>query len=113
MQTLLPNRPVAQIQSILNMLHNSENFPEYIFRDHDAIEPVSRTHEVKYAVGMIMRNVVHDNRCLILGWSRGYTAMSDCPIMDQPHVNNKLNQPFYSVLVEDGSYRYVPQGIFQ
>ncbi|KAG8196749.1 hypothetical protein JTE90_014482 [Oedothorax gibbosus] len=66
--------------------------------------------EVKFAVGMIMKHKKYFYRCVISGWDAKCTASADW--IKQMGVHNlayKDEQPFYHVLVEDGTNRYAAQ----
>ncbi|GLH01677.1 F-box only protein 21 [Gryllus bimaculatus] len=74
------------------------------------IEPRLRAPGVEYAIGMIMRHLRYDYTCVIYGWDPFCNASQEW--IYQMGVDNlpcKDRQPFYNVLVEDGSTRYVAQ----
>ncbi|KAJ9575100.1 hypothetical protein L9F63_007761, partial [Diploptera punctata] len=79
--------------------------------DIPKIEPKYRTdNDVTYAVGMIMRHRQYNYRCVIYGWDPLCAASQEW--IRQMGVDNlpmKSHQPFYNVLVEDGSTRYAAQ----
>ncbi|KAB7503028.1 F-box only protein 21, partial [Armadillidium nasatum] len=65
---------------------------------------------VKFATGMIV-NVNSDDRCgVIFGWDEIYRPVNDPRNeSDTSSFNLRRDQPFYSVLLRDGSTCYVPQ----
>lgn len=66
---------------------------------------------VSYAVGMVMHHIRYDYTCVIYGWDSKCAADADWRI--QMHVNTlprQDDQPFYNVLVSDGSTRYAAEG---
>ncbi|XP_054721010.1 F-box only protein 21-like isoform X1 [Uloborus diversus] len=66
--------------------------------------------EVKYAVGMIMKHKKYGYRCVIYGWDNVCTASKDwIRQMGVSNLSNKEKQPFYHVLVNDGTNRYAAQ----
>lgn len=100
-----------QAQRVVHMLRNYESHPSRSRNDLTGpTEPVERTPDLKYAVGMIMTHLALDYKCVIYDWDKECKASVDW--QEQMHVDllcygNK--QPFYNVLVEDGSHRYVAQ----
>ncbi|XP_049786940.1 F-box only protein 21-like isoform X1 [Schistocerca cancellata] len=74
------------------------------------IEPKLRDPTVQFAVGMIMKHRLFNYRCVIYGWD--LLCMESKEWITQMGVDNlskKADQPFYNVLVEDGSTRYAAQ----
>ncbi|XP_022254162.1 F-box only protein 21-like isoform X1 [Limulus polyphemus] len=66
--------------------------------------------EVKYAVGMIMKHCKYHYTCVIYGWDPICKANGTWIHQMGVHtLVNKERQPFYHVLVEDGSNRYAAQ----
>lgn len=70
-----------------------------------------RSHaKVAYAVGMIMRHRKYHYQCVIYGWDGKCAANRDWIYQMGVHnLNHEDRQPFYNVLVEDGSNRYAAQ----
>ncbi|KAL1132754.1 hypothetical protein AAG570_010706 [Ranatra chinensis] len=65
---------------------------------------------VKYAVGLIMQHKQYGYRCVVLGWDPECVAPSEWMETMRLHLLEfKQYQPFYNVLVEDGSLRYAAQ----
>ncbi|XP_070572087.1 F-box only protein 21-like isoform X1 [Ptychodera flava] len=66
--------------------------------------------EVKFSVGMIMKHKRYNYVCLIYGWD-STCKMPQEWIMQMGVYNlpHKDKQPFYNVLVEDGTNRYAAQ----
>lgn len=70
-----------------------------------------RQPRIKFAVGMVMQHKNYYYKCVICDWHP--TCMATIDWQRQMNVEKLRfagNQPFYSVLVEDGSKRYVAQG---
>ncbi|KAF5308336.1 hypothetical protein FQR65_LT06227 [Abscondita terminalis] len=75
------------------------------------IEPKARPNNLLYAVGMVMRHLVFNYICVIYDWDRVCSASTEWQQQMGVHkLRLKDQQPFYNVLVEDGSQRYVAQG---
>nr|XP_050023267.1 F-box only protein 21-like [Dermacentor andersoni] len=70
-----------------------------------------RSHaKVAYAVGMIMRHKKYHYQCVIYGWDGKCAANRDWIFQMGVHnLSHEDRQPFYNVLVEDGSNRYAAQ----
>ncbi|KAF5303229.1 hypothetical protein FQR65_LT19010 [Abscondita terminalis] len=100
-----------QEQQIINMLrdydlHLRHNFSEPLM----PIEPKARPNNLLYAVGMVMRHLVFNYICVIYDWDRVCSASAEWQQQMGVHkLRLKDQQPFYNVLVEDGSQRYVAQ----
>ncbi|XP_069673301.1 F-box only protein 21-like isoform X2 [Periplaneta americana] len=74
------------------------------------IEPKVRSENIAYAVGMIMRHRQYNYRCVIYGWDSLCAASQEwIRQMGVENLPQKSHQPFYNVLVEDGSIRYAAQ----
>lgn len=68
------------------------------------------TSNVKFAVGMIMRHIKYKFRCVIYGWDYTCSASKDwIKRMGVHKLSFKDKQPFYYVLVDDGTNRYAAQ----
>lgn len=94
-----------QARSIVQMLRSHR-----VVLPDDPIEPVYRTPEVKFAVGMVMHHLLYGYKCVIFNWDHVCSAAQDW--QSRNNINkliHKAKQPFYNVLVEDGSHRYVAQ----
>lgn len=64
-----------------------------------------------YAVGMVMRHFSLNYICVIYDWDVTCKASKEWQVQMGIHeLRDKDDQPFYNVLVEDGSHRYVAQG---
>jgi len=60
---------------------------------------------------MIMRHRQYNYKCVIYGWDSLCAASQDwIQQMGVENLPKKGHQPFYNVLVEDGSTRYAAQG---
>ncbi|RWS30087.1 F-box only protein 21-like protein [Leptotrombidium deliense] len=67
-------------------------------------------NDVKFAVGMNMHHKRYNYSCVIFGWDPKCAASRDWIIqMGVNNLPNKEKQPFYNVLVDDGSTRYAAQ----
>ncbi|GFV92899.1 f-box only protein 21 [Trichonephila clavipes] len=70
----------------------------------------NQIYNVKFAVGMIMKHKKHNYRCVIYGWDNSCSASQDWKIqMGVSELKYKDQQPFYMVLVDDGTERYAAQ----
>ncbi|KAK4876142.1 hypothetical protein RN001_012564 [Aquatica leii] len=100
-----------QEQRVVHMLrdydlHLRHNFSEPFMQ----IEPKARPKNLLYAVGMVMRHLIFNYICVIYDWDRVCTASAEWQQQMGVHkLKLKDQQPFYNVLVEDGSHRYVAQ----
>lgn len=73
------------------------------------IKPKHRAEhkEVQFSVGMVMKHKRYNYMCVISGWDSTCQASRDWIIQMGVHMlPRKDKQPFYNVLVEDGSIRY-------
>nr|XP_022911088.1 F-box only protein 21-like [Onthophagus taurus] len=73
--------------------------------------PSTRNGNVKFAVGMVMKHKLYNYACVIYGWDN--TCDRKAPWQQEiTYEQFKLGQPqpFYKVLLEDGSKKYVAQG---
>ena len=58
-----------------------------------------------------MRHRQYNYRCVVYGWDALCSASPEwIRQMGVDNLPKKSNQPFYNVLVEDGSTRYAAQG---
>ncbi|XP_076108140.1 F-box only protein 21-like [Mytilus galloprovincialis] len=65
---------------------------------------------VAFAVGMVMRHRRYNYMCAIYGWDSKCQASQEWIYqMGVNHLPKKDKQPFYNVLVDDGSNRYAAQ----
>lgn len=75
------------------------------------VEAAVRSSSLKYAVGMVMRHLTLNYKCVIYDWDPMCLASPEWQTqMNVAKLTLKDEQPFYNVLVEDGSHRYVAQG---
>ncbi|XP_075881851.1 F-box only protein 21 isoform X2 [Nelusetta ayraudi] len=66
--------------------------------------------EVQYAVGLIMKHKRSGYNCVIYGWDPKCTmSLEWITTMRVNQLPNGPNQPFYNVLVQDGTCRYAAQ----
>lgn len=69
---------------------------------------------VQFAVGMVMHHRQYNYSCVVVGWDPKCAASEEW--VTQMNVNSlrrQDQQPFYHVLVSDGSNRYAAEGIFE
>lgn len=70
-----------------------------------------RSDDLKYAVGMIMKHTILGYRCVIYDWDPECLASVEWQRQNDVYrLELQGRQPFYNVLVEDGSHKYVAQG---
>nr|KAG5702310.1 hypothetical protein BaRGS_002977 [Batillaria attramentaria] len=66
--------------------------------------------EVEFSVGMVMKHKRYHYTCVIYGWDKECRASEEwITQMGVQSLPGKQFQPFYNVLVEDGSNRYAAQ----
>ena len=75
-------------------------------------EPVSRrSTTVKLAVGLVMKHAVYNYHCAIVDWDAKCLASDEWIGRMRVHeLARGPNQPFYHVLVDDGTHRYAAEG---
>ncbi|XP_018409772.1 PREDICTED: F-box only protein 21 [Nanorana parkeri] len=70
----------------------------------------SNEKEVCYSVGLIMRHKRYDYSCVIFSWDPLCMMPPDwMENLDLYHLSKGIAQPFYSVLLDDGTCNYVAQ----
>ncbi|GFY63553.1 f-box only protein 21 [Trichonephila inaurata madagascariensis] len=70
----------------------------------------NQIYNVKFAVGMIMKHKKYNYRCVIYGWDNSCAASQEWKIqMGIRDLKYRDQQPFYMVLVDDGTERYAAQ----
>lgn len=89
---------------------------EHIERRKEEAGPEVKRHSeekhkcVCYSVGLVMKHKRYGYNCVIYGWDpscmMGHEWIRNMNVHSLPHGPN---QPFYNVLVEDGSCRYAAQ----
>lgn len=74
-------------------------------------EPVSRrSTTVKLAVGLVMKHAVYNYHCAIVDWDAKCLASDEWIGRMRVHeLARGPNQPFYHVLVDDGTHRYAAE----
>uniref|UniRef100_A0AAY4BQC8 Hemimethylated DNA-binding domain-containing protein n=1 Tax=Denticeps clupeoides TaxID=299321 RepID=A0AAY4BQC8_9TELE len=66
--------------------------------------------DVQYSVGLIMKHKRSGYNCVIYGWDPKCTMSQEWITTMRVHqLTNGANQPFYNVLVQDGTCRYAAQ----
>ncbi|XP_017882457.1 F-box only protein 21-like [Ceratina calcarata] len=77
------------------------------------VRPNKRFPSIKYAVGLIMKHKIHGYLCVITGWSAccedSSLEMEMVYEGDEDDLNEHEEQPFYNILVNNGSYYYATQ----
>ncbi|XP_066944405.1 F-box only protein 21-like [Macrobrachium rosenbergii] len=69
-----------------------------------------RSNEVNYATGLVMKHKRYLYTCVIFGWDKTCRMPRDwVHRMGVDNLMYKTEQPFYNVLVYDGSHRYAAQ----
>lgn len=58
-----------------------------------------------------MKHKIHQFLCVIRGWDPICNAKLLVTAMDIRGLKKGEKQPFYEVLTDDGSYKYIAQGI--
>ncbi|KAK2588852.1 hypothetical protein KPH14_001721 [Odynerus spinipes] len=96
----------GQANFILNILQMFKK----TFKCEEEIGPKKRTPKIKYAVGLIMTQKTDGNLGVIAGWYM--PSKNKLPIefvCNIEELTYGYDQPFYSMLLDDGSSCYVPQ----
>ncbi|XP_023684733.1 F-box only protein 21 isoform X1 [Paramormyrops kingsleyae] len=66
--------------------------------------------EVRFSVGLVMKHKRSGYNCVIYGWDPKCTMSHEWITTMRVHqLSNGANQPFYNVLVQDGTCRYAAQ----
>ncbi|XP_057670949.1 F-box only protein 21-like [Diorhabda carinulata] len=74
------------------------------------VEAAQRSPNLHYAVGMVMKHMTLNYKCVIYDWDPVCLAAAEWQAQNNvDKLQLKDEQPFYNVLVEDGSHRYVAQ----
>ncbi|CAG9854707.1 unnamed protein product [Phyllotreta striolata] len=74
------------------------------------VEAAPRSPNLYYAVGMVMKHLILNYKCVIYDWDPICLAAAEWQAQNNiEKLQLKHEQPFYNVLVEDGSHRYVAQ----
>lgn len=108
-QTLDPGQHGAVGYLVQHTLEHIERKKEEV-----GVEVKLRSHEkhrdVFYSIGLIMKHKRYGYNCVIYGWDptcmMGHEWIRNMNVHSLPHGHH---QPFYNVLVEDGSCRYAAQ----
>uniref|UniRef100_A0A8D0MT28 Hemimethylated DNA-binding domain-containing protein n=1 Tax=Sus scrofa TaxID=9823 RepID=A0A8D0MT28_PIG len=108
-QTLDPGQHGAVGYLVQHTLEHIERKKEEV-----GVEVKLRSHEkhrdVCYSIGLIMKHKRYGYNCVIYGWDptcmMGHEWIRNMNVHSLPHGHH---QPFYNVLVEDGSCRYAAQ----
>ncbi|XP_036383224.1 F-box only protein 21 [Megalops cyprinoides] len=89
---------------------------EHIQHKKHPVEPevkrrsAAEHREVQYSVGLIMKHKRSGYNCVIYGWDPKCTMSQEWITTMRVHqLSNGANQPFYNVLVQDGTCRYAAQ----
>ncbi|XP_023014893.1 F-box only protein 21 [Leptinotarsa decemlineata] len=100
-----------QAQRVVHMLRDYE--AHHARNDtglFNQVEAAQRSPSLMYAVGMVMKHQTLNYKCVIYDWDPVCLAATEWQEQNNVEkLNLKGNQPFYNVLVEDGSHRYVAQ----
>ncbi|XP_071532742.1 F-box only protein 21-like isoform X2 [Panulirus ornatus] len=74
------------------------------------ITPNKRSKEIVFATGLVMRHKKYNFLCVIFGWDKECKMPAEwVRRMGVHNLQYKTKQPFYNVLVYDGSHRYAAQ----
>uniref|UniRef100_A0A8B9J9Z1 F-box protein 21 n=1 Tax=Astyanax mexicanus TaxID=7994 RepID=A0A8B9J9Z1_ASTMX len=89
---------------------------EHIQHKRHPIEPEVKRRsapehcQVQYSVGLVMKHKRSGYNCVIYGWDPKCTMSQEWITTMRVHqLPNGANQPFYNVLVQDGTCRYAAQ----
>ncbi|XP_066924853.1 F-box only protein 21-like [Clytia hemisphaerica] len=104
----LPSEPIHQLLTVTKRLEEEK-------KNEEKTQPKLRSstednQKVVYKIGMIMRHRRLGYMCVIYGWDNfcdmPYNWQRQMGVLD---MLNGPNQPFYNVMVNDGSNRYAAQ----
>ncbi|KAK0143268.1 F-box only protein 21 [Merluccius polli] len=85
--------------------HKKHPAPPEVKRRSDA-----EHQEVRYAAGLVMKHKRSGYNCVIYGWDPKCTMSQEwITTMRVNHLSSGADQPFYNVLVQDGTCRYAAQ----
>ncbi|XP_050721371.1 F-box only protein 21-like isoform X2 [Eriocheir sinensis] len=106
-QNLLEHNPSTILEEMLTdckqMLKSEIDIPK-------PITPNPRKAGIAFATGLIMRHKAYHYSCVIFGWDEECKMPVDwVRRMGVDSLQHKGKQPFYNVLVQDGSHRYAAQ----
>lgn len=106
-QQLLKQNPSTILEEMLSdcqqIIKSESDMPKPII-------PNSRSPEIAFATGLVMQHKRYNYSCVIFGWDKECKMPADwVRRMGVDHLQYKTKQPFYNVLVHDGSHRYAAQ----
>ncbi|XP_068206002.1 F-box only protein 21-like isoform X2 [Palaemon carinicauda] len=104
---LLKDGPSGTLEE---MLSDCERILRSQSEAEKTITVTKRCKEIKFATGLIMKHKRYNYTCVIFGWDK--TCRMPFDWVQRMGVDNlmyKTEQPFYNVLVCDGSHRYAAQ----
>ncbi|XP_045132734.1 F-box only protein 21-like isoform X3 [Portunus trituberculatus] len=106
-QQLLKQNPSTILEEMLSdcqqIIKSESDMPKPII-------PNSRSTEIAFATGLVMQHKRYNYSCVIFGWDKECKMPADwVRRMGVDHLQYKTKQPFYNVLVHDGSHRYAAQ----
>ncbi|XP_075221049.1 F-box only protein 21-like [Lycorma delicatula] len=109
--TGIDRRGHGQAHHMLTELHDYQMRIEEDFQNYKMnVKNRGENCTVKYYIGMVMHHRLYNYKCVIYGWDLECKESDDW--MTQMGVQNlqrKNKQPFYLVLVNDGSQRYAAE----
>ncbi|XP_071855753.1 F-box only protein 21 isoform X2 [Bombus fervidus] len=95
---------ISQSMDLSELVERLENIPE------EEVRPKIRNPSIKYAIGLIVKHKFHGCLCVITGWDTFCTAPTEWKNqMDVDELRDGADQPFYDVLVDNGSCQYMAQ----
>uniref|UniRef100_H0WBW0 Hemimethylated DNA-binding domain-containing protein n=1 Tax=Cavia porcellus TaxID=10141 RepID=H0WBW0_CAVPO len=108
-QTLEPGQHRAVGYLVQHTLEHIECKKEEVFVEAK-LRSDEKHRDVCYSIGLIMKHKRYGYNCVIYGWDHtcmmGHEWIRNMNVHSLPHGHH---QPFYNVLVEDGSCRYAAQ----
>nr|XP_023416656.1 LOW QUALITY PROTEIN: F-box only protein 21 [Cavia porcellus] len=108
-QTLDPGQHGAVGYLVQHTLEHIERKKEEVFVEAK-LRSDEKHRDVCYSIGLIMKHKRYGYNCVIYGWDHtcmmGHEWIRNMNVHSLPHGHH---QPFYNVLVEDGSCRYAAQ----
>ncbi|XP_061197730.1 F-box only protein 21-like [Saccostrea echinata] len=98
---------VSQVARLTAQVERSARENEELLQKKTKPKYRAENKEVRFSVGMVMKHKRYNYMCVIFGWDLTCQASREWIIQMGVHMlPRKDKQPFYNVLVEDGSIRY-------
>uniref|UniRef100_A0A8D3AJ23 F-box protein 21 n=1 Tax=Scophthalmus maximus TaxID=52904 RepID=A0A8D3AJ23_SCOMX len=101
---------ISTTEVLLRMVGNLLNIGKRGEGNEKSYQLAPEHLEVQYSVGLIMKHKRSGYNCVIYGWDPKCTMSQEWITTMRVHqLSSGANQPFYNVLVQDGTCRYAAQ----